>query len=189
VLLAESAFANSAAPVAPILLPLRLSCAKWSTAMKVAYAERTPTSAKTSVPSSPPPADTSQRVVGSECLRKLHTARFVDAFVVEIELCHCEPPRNTRPMVMRTAHAGQTDFSLPALRTAAAQMAAAGSLVSAAAAHRVPGSPNAACCRESKAPCKRGRRGRKCRPRPASAWLFGAIATDDGAAAVGADSR
>jgi len=87
---------------------------------------------------------------------------------------------------MRTAHAGQTRVSLPALRTARAQMAAAGSLASAAAAHRVSGSSDAACCRESKAPCKRGRQGRKCRPWPASAWLFGAIAGDDEAAAVGA---
>jgi len=87
---------------------------------------------------------------------------------------------------MRTAHAGQTRVSLPALRTARAQMAAAGSLASAAAAHRVPGSPNAAFCRESKAPCKRGQRGRKCRPWPASAWLLGAIAADDGAEAAGA---
>jgi len=87
---------------------------------------------------------------------------------------------------MRNAHAGQTRVSLPALRTARAQMAAAGSLASAAAAHRVPGSPNAACCRESKAPCKRGRRRRKDRPWPASAWLFGAIAADDGTEAAGA---
>jgi len=56
--------------------------------MGVAYVEHTPTSAKTSAPSSPPPTDKSQRVVGRECLRKFHSARFVDAFSLEVELCH-----------------------------------------------------------------------------------------------------
>jgi len=137
----------------------------------------------------PPPADISQRVVGCKCLCKFHSARFIDAFSLEVELCHCEPPRNKRPMVMRTAHAGQTDVSLPVLRTVIAQMATAGSLASEAAAHRVPGCTDAACCRESKARRRRGRQRRKSQPRPASAWLQGTIATGGGAAAVGANPR